>query len=213
MSSQLEVGEVVDVEFPVFGQTLPSDHAYALYSAISRLVPAVHQADWLGVHTLKGRRLGDGTIKLPRCTFLRLRIPFNKIIELYPLAGSSLSIGPHEIRCGLPRIRKLRPSDKLWCRMVVVKLADKSSNNSSPEAFLAAIQKQVRALDINAEVEIERLPETFAFARRVVRVKGATIAGYGVYLKGLSDKDSLKVQISGLGGRRRIGCGLFSPVN
>lgn len=34
----------VDLAFRVMGTTLPVDHGYALYSAINRLVPALHDA-------------------------------------------------------------------------------------------------------------------------------------------------------------------------
>ncbi len=33
---------MVDLCFPVLGQTLPSDHGYALYAALSRVLPALH---------------------------------------------------------------------------------------------------------------------------------------------------------------------------
>ena len=34
-----------DLVFPVQGEALPTDHAYPLFAALSRLVPAFHDAD------------------------------------------------------------------------------------------------------------------------------------------------------------------------
>jgi len=36
--------------------------------------------------------------------------------------------------------------------------------------------------------------------------------GYAVRVSGLSDEDSLKLQERGLGGKRRMGCGVFVPT-
>lgn len=212
MSEILESNETVDIEFPVYGLTAPADHGYFLYSAISRVAPTAHQANWLGVHTLKGRRSEPGSITLPRKSYLRLRLPLDKLAELYGLAGATLTLGAHEIRCGLPRVRRLAPSETLWSRLVVVKVAH-AETTVSTDSFVAALEKQLATLGVVAQIEIERLPQSHEYARRVVRVKGATVAGYGVYVRNLSESDSIRLQIHGLGGRRRIGCGLFVPVN
>jgi hypothetical protein len=45
---------VVDVGFPVRGTSIARDHGCAVYGALSRAVPALHGAPWLGVHPLAG---------------------------------------------------------------------------------------------------------------------------------------------------------------
>ncbi len=40
---------IVDLSFRIVGKTVPLDHGYALYSAITRLLPA---ARWLGVNNI-----------------------------------------------------------------------------------------------------------------------------------------------------------------
>lgn len=54
----------IELRFPVIGTALPSDHGYAMYSAISRLIPEAHQADWLAVETVPGTARGDGGIHI-----------------------------------------------------------------------------------------------------------------------------------------------------
>jgi CRISPR-associated protein Cas6 len=45
-----------------------------------------------------------------------------------------------------------------------------------------------------------------------VHIKGKKILGFGLTLKNLSPEDSMKILTHGLGGRRHMGCGIFSPV-
>lgn len=61
----------IELRFPVIGTALPSDHGYAMYSAISRLVPEAHQADWLAVETVPGTARGDGGIHINERARLR----------------------------------------------------------------------------------------------------------------------------------------------
>ena len=48
--------------------------------------------------------------------------------------------------------------------------------------------------------------------RRVFRIKDKTVVGYGVRIAGLNATESLRLQEHGLGGRRKMGCGVFVPV-
>jgi hypothetical protein len=46
---------MVDLAFKLMGTRIPVDHGYALYAAINRLVPELHDAKDIGVHPLRGR--------------------------------------------------------------------------------------------------------------------------------------------------------------
>ena len=43
-------------------------------------------------------------------------------------------------------------------------------------------------------------------------VKGYTVVGYSVRLSGLSEADSVLIQECGLGGKRKMGAGVFVPI-
>ena len=62
---------VVDLCFRLTGSAVPVDHGYSLYASLSRVVPALHQAAWLGIHPLTGLRAG-GELKLSPASRLRL---------------------------------------------------------------------------------------------------------------------------------------------
>src|SRR5262249_21304034 len=50
---------------PVIGRRLPTDHAYALYSAISRLLPRLHGGEVpFGLAPVTGEYVGDGQMLL-----------------------------------------------------------------------------------------------------------------------------------------------------
>lgn len=40
----------IDLAFRLLGNRLPVDHGYALYAAVTHLVPAVHDAKEIGMH-------------------------------------------------------------------------------------------------------------------------------------------------------------------
>lgn len=208
--------QIIELHFPVRGETLPSDHSYPLYAAISKLIPSIHNAPWLGIHTVKGRKLKAGIIKISSFAKLRLRLPISQASEIYQLAGAPLDVGGHPIQCGIPELHLLKPAKRLRSRFVMIKCKDSKGKSAETHSFLASLRKQVSELGVSAEISLEpsQIPmrEEDDFARRAMRVKSATLTGFGVILDNLSDPDSLIVQSAGLGGKRRMGCGLFEPI-
>jgi CRISPR-associated protein Cas6 len=205
----------VELDFSVVGRTLPADHGYALYGGLSEVVPAVHEAEWLGIHTLVGTKDGKGNLLLSHEPQLHLRLPIDKIPLIYPLAGKRIAVQDHSLRLGIPQIRMLQPSPHLRARLVTLKLAGSGGKSAEAKSFLAGVERQLEALEIQGTVCLElakEKDELDPYARRVVRIRGKAITGYGVYVSGLSDQDSLKLQAVGVGGRRRMGCGLFVPI-
>ena len=64
---------VVDVSFALTGNTIPVDHGYALYGAVSRIIPAFHELSTTETEQMGARlRAERGTPRLagtarPRC--------------------------------------------------------------------------------------------------------------------------------------------------
>ena len=91
------------VSFPVQGRQLPADHGYLLYSAITKHVPSLHSAAWLGIELISGLPWGKGVIALPaRSASLRLRLPVDKLAHVLRLAGARLEIDGYAITAGSP---------------------------------------------------------------------------------------------------------------
>lgn len=192
----------VDLTFPVIGQELPADHGYGLYAALVHANDALHGQDWLAVQTIRGLRDGQGRVRLSPHAKLRIRLPVERIPLIYPLAGRELTIGIHTLRLGIPEIRPLAPCAALRARLVAIK------GFAEPEAFLEAAARQLAALEINGRPELLTAPDGTP-ARKTIKIKRFTVVGFGLRVAELSDADSIKLQIHGLGGKRRMGCGVF----
>ena len=93
----------VELRYPIFGKTLPTDHGYALFAALSRLLPEAHDSDWLAVSTLPGLARGDGTLQLDPQATLKLRLPQDCVPVLLKLAGKRLNVAGHDLRLRPPR--------------------------------------------------------------------------------------------------------------
>lgn len=196
----------VTVHFPVQGRQLPADHGYALYSAITRQLQALHGATWLGIELLSGVPWRQGIIVLPtRGASLRLRIPADRYGHVLPLAGKRLDIAGHTIRLGIPSARPLMPAASLYARCVTIK------KFTEAEPFLEAARRQLDALGITATLELP-LDEQGRFRRRLLTIKDNAIVGFSLAAHNLKDDASLLLQSVGIGGRRAMGCGLFNPI-
>ncbi len=203
----------VDLVFRVRGITLPADHAYSLYSAMSRLAPDLHANPSVAVAPIPGRLIGDRRLALDRTSRLILRLPAQLIPAALPLAGAILRIGEDNLTVGVPEVRPLQPRIRLASRIVVIK------SFTEPEPFLEAASRQVRDLGIDARL---RIPDTVASrslegrreqppapVRRTVRIRDKTIVGFPLIAENLAPEDSIRLQEHGIGGRRRFGCGVF----
>jgi len=200
----------IDLVFPALGNTLPTDHAYALYGALSQIVPDFHdETRSVRFAPINGRAAPDGRLQITEHSCLRVRLADDAVRCALPLAGKRLAVGDALVRLGVPRLQSLVAAPSLIARLVTFKNAD------TPERFLATAQAKLADLGVNGKLELpvhaqgERVGTPL---RRVVRVRGVTIPGYSLIVAKLSSSDSLSLQESGLGGRTRLGCGFFTPI-
>ncbi|WP_141593724.1 type I-MYXAN CRISPR-associated protein Cas6/Cmx6 [Myxococcus sp. AB056] len=186
----------IDLLFPVQGGPVPLDHAYLLFSALSRHIPALHERTDMGVFSLRGVSNTRELLYLGRGT-LRLRCPIEAVATLLPLVSAPLEVAGRRLSLGAPSLHALEPVPALSARLVTFKHAmDESS-------FIVAVTRALEALGVQATLKVGR--------RRIVRIAGKKVVGFALELHGLSAEHSLRVQEQGLGGRRHMGCGLFLP--
>lgn len=208
---------VIDLCFPILGQRAPADHGYALYAAISSLLPTVHNdALVLGIAPIAGQSIGDGLIQLTERSRLRLRMPAERIAEALPLSGKPLDLAGHRVRLGVPSVYQLTPAATLAARLVTIKLADRSTEH---EAFLAAVRRKLDALGVQGEITIPTVlagPHAGRLRRRIIRIKDKRIVGYSLIVEGLNADESLCLQEQPAPatafGRRKLGCAFFMPL-
>lgn len=186
-----------DLAFRILGMTLSVDHGYALYSSINRIIPDIHDAKEVGVHPIRGTYSGNGSLHLTEQSRLIFRVPDDWIRPLLKLAGKKLDVGGHSIQVGVCETRALRPAATLYSRLVTIK------GFMEPKPFLEACGRQLQENGITAKLDLGE--------RRTLRVKEKQVVGFEMIATELTAEDSIYLQEVGIGGRRRMGCGVFVP--
>jgi CRISPR-associated protein Cas6 len=213
----MDMDTVLDVGFRLLGDQVPVDHSYALYAAICNLLPALHGDKKVGIHPINGRLIGGRMLGIGERSRLTLRVEADRIKDVLPLAGKTLDVGGHKLQVGVPDLRVLMPAARLYSRLVIIK------GFTEAEGFLAAARRQLGEAAIKGHAS---LVDTSAAAaanegrscgtnstvlRRTLRIRDKTIVGFAMRVKDLTDDDSIRLQEVGIGGRRRFGCGVFTP--
>jgi CRISPR-associated protein Cas6 len=197
---------IIDLTFVLQGTTIPLDYGYALFGAISRIIPAIHGDRRVGVHPIRGMKLQPGRLTLVPQSRLRLRLPSEEIGPYLPLAGAKLDLDGSVLRIGVPRTEALVPAPVLNSRLVTI------GHRMEPEEFLASANRQLTEMGVQARAEFLPSPDPrYAGqpSRRVLVVKGRKVVGYPIVVAGLDAAESVRLQELGLGSRRRMGCGVF----
>lgn len=188
----------VDLSFRVQGSSIPRDHGYTLLSAISWVLPDVHSNPKLGILPISGLPAQKGMTAITERSRLVIRLPSEVISVILPLAGKKLDLDGHKIMLGIPQVFMLKPKSALHSRIVTIK------GFMEPEPFKEAITRQLETLNIKGRFELG--------PRRVLHIKDKTVVGFALAVHELAVDESLTLQEQGIGGRRRMGCGIFLPM-
>lgn len=201
---------MLDVAFGVRGDLLAAEHHYQLLGALAKQVPEFHvESAELRFAPINGQREGKGTIRLSDRSRLRVRLPADRIALILPLVGQTIRVGDHCVTLESPVVMPLTPAPTLAARTVTFK------NSVEPEQFLTVARRKLDVLNIAGEPGIPLIREGERVGqprRKILRIKGRCIVGYELQVEGLTADESLILQEKGLGGRGRMGCGFFLPV-
>ena len=189
----------VKAVFPVQGAEIPLDHGYALYSSLSRLPPpfmetATSRSADPG-HTFRpGPSQRLAAFKTLNCRPAQLA---SRVVHAFGEGAGSLAISRFcsdawKSRKSLPA-RALVPA---WWSSPLMRRPLKKDSWKRPDGVSQRLASTPSRSSANAESS---------------RSKGLRV-GYGLRFDHLSPSDSLKFQTTGLGGHRRFGCGVFTPV-
>jgi len=199
----------VDVVFPLKGKLLPIDNGYLIYSALSRLCPNIHQSNNIGIHPIAGRPNRYKQLKLTQRSKLKIRIPLEQIPLIYQfLVEQTFKIGESQFQIGIPEYKALSPASRLYSRLVIIRRSRK------PEDFIESALRQLEKLEITGKMNLLQKSNGQLQCRQLtMRKKEGTfpLIGYGVEVTELSETDSVKLQQHGIGGKRKMMCGVFVP--
>lgn len=187
------MSEIVEVALACRGR-IPVDHGYALYAAVSKVVP-LKERGW-ALLPVRGRASRGGLRLATDESAVRLRLPVLEVGDLIPLADATLEVQGQGIRLGECRVSALRPRSSLRSRFVTI-----AGRGQDTDDMSEAVLDQLAVMGVGGAVAVG--------PRRVMRVSGRVIRGYAVEVRGLGDQDSLQIQRFGIGGRRRMTAGSF----
>lgn len=194
---------MIELTFPIVqGESFPADHGYGLYSALCYWQPKIKAYNWqLG--TIPGVPDHNGTIKLADKSRLTIRTNEDDIDTFLELAWQQLTVGKHNILLGSAEITLPGPVPTLTARLVTIKQQDHHCGR--PEPFRDAVLLQMGRLGVSGKVTIGD--------RRSIKIQRFAVIGFAVEISELSDRSSLLLQANGIGGKRRMGCGVFMPFH
>lgn len=193
----------IELAFPVMGQSLPIDHGYQLYSALSNLQASLHDWSDTSIKTISGKLDCNkrNELNLTERSKLLIRLPSEKIPFVYSFSGKSLIIGKHKIRLGIPEMSFLQPKPRLRSHIVVIK------GYEEPNTFLEAARRQIEKLQIETDIRLIAKKDGSP-KRKTIKVQ-QTLVGFGIEATNLDEADSIVLQEQGLGGKQKMGCGVF----
>lgn len=184
---------VAELVFPLAGDDLRTDYALPLWQALRARLPWLAGEETAGVLPIRGGTAAAKGLILGKRAQLTLRLPETRLAAAAPLAGASLDLGT-ELRLGQPSRRELRPTSAQYSPMVVLE-------SGSETEFLAECEHRLAQLSIRASVVCGR--------SRTLRGEAGELKGFSLMLHGLAREHALRLQQLGMGGGRKLGCGIF----
>ena len=189
-----------DLNFSITGKSLPIDHSYSLYAAISKRLDN-HLPDGVGITPVFSPVRAGSYLVLDH-SFLRIRTPNEHIGTLLKLSGTQLEVENNRCIVGVPNVYPIVSAQNLFSPFVTFK------NALTEEQFLQTATKMLESKGITAKPTIPLNSKGF-IQRKVRSIKGSKIVGFACSIDNLTPDQSLMLLCEGLGGRRHMGAGIF----
>lgn len=200
---------VFDLSFSIQCKQLPLDHAWLLQEAIAQHLPWIKEQPQSGIHQIHVAESGNGwarpddsqneCLTPSRRTRLILRIPQSHLAQAKSLTGQTLDLDGNSLKVGTSKEKQLLKASVIFARHI-----NSTKDESEPE-FLQRMANEIFAL---AAFKVKKMmcgkshtlhtPDNQLFTRHVM-------------IADLDNDTSIKLQESGLGEFRSLGCGLFLP--
>jgi len=202
----VEKEQIVDAVFAIACPCLPVDHAYALQQAVQDALPWFAGEPSAGLHAVHGAASGSGwmrpegagaLLQLSHRAKLALRLPRRRLDDAAALLGRTLQVSGWPLRVETMTPRPLSRITTLFSRCVVLAADDEA-------AFVGAATGELGTLGINPERMVCGRVTPVATPERTYQARSLMLAG-------LTLEQSLRLQQTGLGAGRKLGCGLFIP--
>ncbi len=201
--------DVVDILFTIDCKRLPVDHAHALSSALMQALPWFREEADAGVHTIHvaGSQNGwerplhgsESQLIVSRRTKLTIRMRHERLDDLIQgLRGRTLDIAGCPLIVGEAKLRPLSKETTLLARYVVCQ------DGEDEETFLRRMALELHHLNVGVR-------KALCGKTTTLTIPGGGLQTRSLLLADLSPAESIRLQVTGLGPHRHMGCGLFIP--
>lgn len=185
--------------------SLPRDHGYIFLSALSKIVPSLHNRSDIQITPIPGRK-DQGLIWPELDAVFHIR-GINET-EAHMLAGRCFRVG--DTLCAIEGNTYPVPfvlGERLRCRSFVFDPSkcegEPPSLRNNPEG-IEKVFRQISGIGDHVTVTVGKY-KTNAF-------KGMTFIGHALELNNVDPETSLRIQSTGVGRLTSMGCGVFHPV-
>ncbi|MEE9326571.1 MAG: type I-MYXAN CRISPR-associated protein Cas6/Cmx6 [Cocleimonas sp.] len=201
--------DVIDVLYSIQCKRLTIDHAWALSQAILKELPWLEEEDNSGIHQIHVAESNngwlrpeneDGALLYPsKRTKFTLRIPGGKLDAAKKLTGRTLDINGHELTIGESKKKNLVNSSVIFARYVA------TDENEDENDFLIRIHKEIKnKTGINAK-------KMLCGKSQIIKTPDLKLLTRHLMIADLDSDPSIRIQQTGLGKYRKLGCGIFLP--
>ena len=200
--------EFVDVAFGLPGGRLPIDHAYALFSAISAVLPWLADEAGARVHQVHTAATGSGWMRpedatgdelhLSRRTKLKLRVPRRRAEDTLVLSGQVMDVAGYPLTPGSGKVVALMPASTLLARHVVCEEQEDESR------FVPRLNASLRGSGVTGATLICGRTHRISTPDCVVHTRSVVVTNL--------DPDGAACLLrQGIGPAGMLGCGIFIP--
>ncbi len=199
---------IIDLAFAVVCRCLPVDHAYSLSQAVCSVLPWLEEEKHAGMHLIHGAESGHGwqrpeggghdVLYLSRRAKLTFRLPKERLVDAQKMSGVTLDVAGHPLQVGASSIRPLSPLPTLFSRYVI------AAQDTDEERFLQHVAAELAEIGVKAR-------KLLCGRSHELATPGGRLFTRRLLVADLKVEESVKLQQSGLGPGRTMGCGLFIP--
>ena len=186
----------VDMVFSIRGNSIPRDHGFMLWRELSICLPWLDAEAHAGIHAIHGAPANDDMLLLTKRANLVLRLPEPRLADAQSLTGRQLNLDGCMLQIGSARKRPLLAFTTLYSQLVF------TGSDAEPD-FLDDVAAHLEQINVACKFMCGK--------RRALQAEQAVIRGYSLMLYDLRADQSMLLQQLGLGGNRKLGCGIFVP--
>ncbi len=205
--------DIVDILFAIDCKRIPVDHAYLLSTALQAALPWIAKAPGMALHTIHvaGSQNGwerpahgtDSELILSRRTKLTIRAPRTRVDDLLrQLPGVRFELAGHPLTVGAGKVKPLSKDATLFSRHVVT--GEESAGTQDEQGFLETTERALAEMGIQLRKALCGKTTALATPTGAIQTRSLMIAN-------LTTDESIRLQQTGLGAHRLMGCGIFIP--